>query len=93
MSSVSGVDNAKDTLRSKTPAQLIAETRGNLQKLEVPDSSTDRLVENRNYTPADLLIMSRALVKIGAQDSVVFVDDAAKAIRATSPSTNAAWPS
>jgi hypothetical protein len=79
VSSVSSVDNAKDSLRSKTPAQLIAETRGNLQKLEVPDATTDRLVENRNYTPADLLIMSRALLQIGAQDTVVFVDDAAKA--------------
>lgn len=79
VSSVSSVGNAKDSLRSKTPAQLVAETRGNLQKLEVPDSTIDRLVENRNYTPADLLIMSRALLQIGAQDSVVFVDDAAKA--------------
>jgi hypothetical protein len=79
VSSVSSVDNAKDSLRSKTPAQLIAETRGNLQKLGVPDGSTDQLVENRNYTPADLLIMSRALLQIGAQDSVVFIDDAARA--------------
>ena len=45
----------------------------------MPDASIDRLLENRNYTPADLLIMSRALAQLGAQDTVIFVDDAAKA--------------
>ena len=79
VSSVSSVDEAKDTLRTKTAAQLIAETRGTLQSLDVPDESIERLVENRNYTPADLIIMSRALAKLGAANSTAFVDDAAKA--------------
>ena len=79
ISSASSVDNAKDMLGSKSAAQLLVETRGNLQKLDVPDESIDRLVQNRNYTPADLLIMSRALKQLGAQDTVVFIDDAAKA--------------
>ncbi len=79
VSSVSSVDSAKDTLRSKTAAQLIAETRGILQSLDVPPESIDSLVENRNYTPADLIIMARALAKLGAANTTALIDDAAKA--------------
>ena len=35
------------------------------------------LVENRNYTPADLLIMARALKKLNAENTRVFVEHAA----------------
>jgi hypothetical protein len=79
ISSVSSVESAKDTLRSKTPPQLLVETRDNLQKLGVPPESINHLIENRNYTPSDLLIMSRVLVQLHAQDSTVFIDDAAAA--------------
>jgi hypothetical protein len=79
VSSVSSVEGAKDTLRSKTPAQLLVETRGNLEQLNVPPESIEALIENRNYTPADLLIMSRALVQLHAENSAIFVDDAATA--------------
>ncbi len=79
ISSVSSVDSAKDTLRSKTAAQLLVETRGNLLALDVPPDLIDTLVNNRNFTPADLLIMSRALKQLGAQNTEVFIDDAAKA--------------
>jgi len=79
VSSVSSIEGAKDTLRSKSAAQLLVETRGNLQALDVPSESIDRLLENRNYTPADLLIMSRALNQLRAQNTVVFIDDAAGA--------------
>ena len=43
----------------------------------MPPEAIDRLVENRNYTPTDLLIISRALAKIGAQNTAAFVDSAA----------------
>ena len=36
ISSVSSVENARDVLANKSAAQLLVETRGNLQKLEVP---------------------------------------------------------
>lgn len=76
ISSASSVEGVKDTLRSKTAAQVIVEVRGTLDGLGVPDKSIDRLLENRNYTPTDLLIISRALAKIGAQNSAAFVDSA-----------------
>jgi hypothetical protein len=77
VSSVATVSDAKDTLRSKTAAQVIAEARATLLSLGVPDESVSRLVENRNYTPADLLIMARALKKLNAQDTAAFVEHAA----------------
>lgn len=79
VSSVATVSDAKDTLRSKTAAQVIAESRATLLSLNVPPGTVDRLVENRNFTPADLLIMARALKQLGAENTAAFVDKAAGA--------------
>jgi hypothetical protein len=76
VSSVATVGSAKDTLRDKTAAQVIAEARATLASLGVSDESASRLVENRNYTPADLLIMARALKQLNAQNTTAFVDHA-----------------
>ena len=79
VSSASSVGSAKETLSSKTAAQVIAEVRNILRSLDIPDETVNRFVENRNYTPADLLIMSRALAHLGAQNTAVFVALAAEA--------------
>jgi len=79
VSSVASVDTAKDSLRNKTAAQVIAEAKSTLASLAIPPETIDRLVENRNYTPADLLIMARALKRLGAENTVIFVDKAAGA--------------
>ncbi len=79
VSSVATVSDARDTLRSKTAAQVIAETRATLLGLGIPDESISRLVENRNYTPADLLIMALALKKLNAENTTAFVDHVAGA--------------
>jgi hypothetical protein len=79
VSSVATVSSAKDTLRDKTAAQVIAETRTTLLSLGVPDEGISRLVENRNYTPADLLIMARALKQLNARNTAAFVEHAAGA--------------
>jgi hypothetical protein len=79
VSSASSVGSAKETLSSKTAAQLLVEVRKILQSLDVPDETITRFVENRNYTPADLLIMSRALAQLGAQNTTMFVALAAEA--------------
>jgi hypothetical protein len=78
VSSVATVSDAKDTLRSKTAAQVIAETRAILLALDVPEESISRLVENRNYTPADLLIMALALKRLNAQNTAAFIERAAE---------------
>jgi hypothetical protein len=79
VSSVATVSDAKDTLRSKTAAQVIAETRAILLSLNIPPETIDHLVENRNFTPADLLIMARALKQLDAENTAAFVEHAAGA--------------
>ena len=79
VSSVATVSDAKDTLRSKTAAQVIGETHAILLSLSVPPETIDRLDENRNFTPADLLIMARALKQLAAENTAAFVEHAAGA--------------
>jgi len=79
VSSVATVSSAKDTLRDKTAAQVIAEVRSILMRLDVPEEAITRLVENRNFTPADLLIMALALKKLNAQNTGIFIEKAATA--------------
>jgi hypothetical protein len=79
VSSVATVSDARDTLQSKTAAQVIAETRSTFLSLGISDESVSRLVENRNYTPADLLIMARALKRLNAENTTAFVDHVAGA--------------
>jgi len=79
VSSVATVSSVKDTLRDKTAAQVIAEVRATLLSLGVPAETANLLVENRNFTPADLLIMARALKQLGAENTVAFVEHAAGA--------------
>ncbi len=79
VSSVSTIDSVKDTLRDKTAAQVISEVRGNLQSLGVSDEACNHLFRNRNYTPADLLLMSRALVRIKASNTEIYISHAAAA--------------
>ncbi len=75
ISSVATVNSAKD----KTAAQVIAEARSILSSLDVPEETATRLVENRNFTPADLLIMARTLKQLGAQNTAAFIEEAAGA--------------
>ncbi|MGB6352140.1 MAG: hypothetical protein WBG10_19160, partial [Pseudolabrys sp.] len=68
-----------DILRDKTAAQLIAQVRTILSSLGVPEETADKLLENRNYTPADLLIMALALKQLNAENTSAFVARAADA--------------
>ena len=79
VSSVATVSSAKDLLRDKTAAQILVEVRSILMKLDVPPEDINKLVENRNFTPADLLIMALALKKLNAQNTAIFVEKAATA--------------
>jgi len=79
VSSVATVSSAKDALRDKTAAQVIAEARATLLSLGIPNENVSRLVANRNYTPADLLIMARALKRLNADNTTAFVDHVAGA--------------
>ena len=79
ISAAGSMEAVKDTLRDKTAAQVIAEVRGTLISLSVPEATINRLLENQNYTPAFLLVMSRALAQLKAQNTAAFVERAADA--------------
>ena len=79
ISAASNMEGAKETLRDKTAAQVIAEVRATLTSLGVPEETTNRLVENKNYTPSFLLVMSRALAQLKAQNTAAFIERAADA--------------
>lgn len=79
ISAATSLESAKDTLRDKTAAQVIVEVRNNLKSLSVPDELVERLVDNQNYTPSFLLVMSRALVQLNAQNTEAFIERAAEA--------------
>ena len=79
ISAASSMEAVKDTLRDKTAAQVIAEVRGTLISLSVPEAAINRLLENQNYTPAFLLVMSRALAQLKAQNTAAFIERAADA--------------
>jgi len=76
VSSVATVNSVKDTLRDKTAAQVIAEVRAILLSLDVSPEAAGRLVENRNFTPADLLLMARALKQLNARNTEAFIEQA-----------------
>ena len=79
ISAAGNMEAVKNTLRDKTAAQVIAEVRGTLISLSVPEAAVNRLLENQNYTPAFLLVMSRALAQLKAQNTAAYVERAAEA--------------
>ena len=79
ISAAGSLESVKDTLRDKTAAQVIAEVRATLMSLSVPEGTINRLVENQNYTPSFLLVMSRALAQLKAQNTAAFIERAADA--------------
>jgi hypothetical protein len=79
VSSVSTVQSASDTLRDKTSAQIVQEVKSTLLQLNVPPDTVARFVTNRAYTPADLLLISRALARLNVNNTQAFIDRAAEA--------------
>jgi hypothetical protein len=79
ISAASNIEGAKETLRDKTAAQVLVEVRTTLASLGVPDETISRLLENQAYTPSFLLIMSRSLADLKAQNTEAFVERAAEA--------------
>ena len=79
MSSTSTVETVRGTLLEKTSAQIAEQVKATLARLSVPPSIVNRFVQNRNYTPTDLLIMSRELSALHAANTKMFIARAAYA--------------
>jgi hypothetical protein len=79
VSSASTADTIRSTLAEKTSSQIVDKVRGTLARLKVPGATIARFVDNRVYTPTDLLLMSEALAKLKSANSGLFLARAAEA--------------
>jgi hypothetical protein len=79
VSSTSTVETIRGTLVEKTSAQIVEEVKATLARLRVPSSVASRFVENRYYTPADLLIMVHSLAALRAENTGLFIARAVNA--------------
>lgn len=79
VSSAGTASSINGTLREKTSAQIVQQVKATLHRLKVPVATSARLVENKLYTPTDLLIMSSALARLKAGGTELFVRRAAQA--------------
>jgi hypothetical protein len=79
VSSTSTVDTIAGTLVEKTSAQIVEGVLGQLQRRGVSRDAAARLVQNRAYTPADLLLMTRAVLSLKGGSPTLFIARAAEA--------------
>jgi hypothetical protein len=78
VSGVASIQSAADTLRDKTSGQIAQEVKATLLRLDVTQEAVARFVTNRAFTPADLLLTSRALARLNANNTQAFIDRAAE---------------
>ena len=62
----STADTVTGLLAEKTSTQIVEIVRAQLQARKIPGSVIDRLVQNRAYSPTDLLILSRSVAALNA---------------------------
>ena len=79
VSSASTADTIRGTLSEKTSTQVVEIVLAKLGRAGVQSSVAGQLVQNRAYTPADLLVMAEALGTLKAGKSSLFVARAAQA--------------
>lgn len=79
LSSTTTVDSIRSTLAERTSAQIVEQVIGRLTRMGVSRSLADRLVQNRSYTPTDLLLITKALGSLKASGKALFVAKAAEA--------------
>ena len=72
-SSVGAAQGLQEALRTKTAGQIMRDCREKLTALTADAELVDVLLSNKNYTPADLLVIATALEQTGAKDPEVFV--------------------
>lgn len=79
VSSGSTVDTIRNTLAEKTAAQVVQQVLGTLSKVGVAPALAQRFVQNRNYTPTDLLVIATALQSMKVSGASIFIARAADA--------------
>lgn len=79
LSSTTTVDNIRSTLAERTSAQVVDQVTARLTRMGVSRALADRFVQNRSYTPTDLLLITKALASFKASGKALFVAKAAEA--------------
>jgi hypothetical protein len=79
VSSTSTADMMRSTLAEKTPSQIVDLVTARLRQLNVPAAEISRFVQNRFYTPADLLSITNSLSALKLRGSRLFVSRAGEA--------------
>jgi len=79
ISSTTTVDSVRSTLAERTSTQIVEQVIGRLTRMGVSRALADRLVQNRAYTPTDLLLITKALASLKAGGKALFVAKAADA--------------
>ena len=72
-SSVGAAQGLQEALRTKTAGQIMRDCREKLTAMAPDAEVVDALLNNKNYTPADLLVIAVALEQIAARDTVLFL--------------------
>ena len=87
-SSVGAAQGLQESLRTKTAGQIMRDCREKLTALAPDAEVVDALLNNKNYTPADLLVIAVALEQIAAGDAVHFLRQSGGASDRTSAYLN-----
>lgn len=79
VSSSSTVDMIGNTLAEKTSTQVVELVLASLGRMGVSRPLAERFVQNRAYTPTDLLIITNALASLKTNGAMLFIARAADA--------------
>ena len=78
-SSVGTAQAMQDALRTKTAGQIMRDARAKLAVLAPESGHVEALLDNKNYTPIDLLVIALALERVGVSDADLFMAQSAEA--------------
>lgn len=77
--STTTVESITQALAEKTSAEIAVTVQARLSALKVPPDVVNKLIQNRAYSPADLLVMAEMLTQLNADGTAIFVARAADA--------------
>ncbi len=78
-SSVGAAQGLQEALRTKTAGQIMRDCREKLTALTGDGELVDSLLSNKNYTPADLLVIALALEQTGVKDADAIIRQSSSA--------------
>ncbi|MGO4815827.1 hypothetical protein AB4156_40695, partial [Cupriavidus sp. 2MCAB6] len=73
ISSTTTVDSVRATLAERTSTQIVEQVIGMLTRMKVSRALAERFVQNRSYTPTDLLLITKALASLKVGGNALFV--------------------